>query len=177
MMIAFEAQQQARQAVIRQIKMKGKAKVSLMPRAEITRLANEHLRRNAAELLAQAEASGAVQNLQLAHERRAVDAQAELLVRISSAKWRAKVIIGYARVSTDGQTLDAHKRPWRAGAERVFAEKVSGAVTDRSLARAIATLGPGTRYSSPMRKVSHGPNRHRAEHLGKRERTAHYWAD
>ena len=76
MMIAFEAQQQARQAVIRQIKMEGKAKVSLMPRAEITRLANEHLRRNAAELLAQAEASGAVQNLQLAHERRAVDAQA-----------------------------------------------------------------------------------------------------
>ena len=79
MMIACEAQQQARQAVIRQIKMEGKAKVSLMPRAEITRLANEHLRRNAAELLAQAEASGAVQNLQLAHERRAVDAQAELL--------------------------------------------------------------------------------------------------
>jgi DNA invertase Pin-like site-specific DNA recombinase len=55
------------------------------------------------------------------------------------------VIIGYARVSTDGQTLDAqHAALAAAGAERVFAEKVSGAVTDRkALARAIAALGAG----------------------------------
>jgi DNA invertase Pin-like site-specific DNA recombinase len=54
------------------------------------------------------------------------------------------VIIGYARVSTDGQTLDAqHAALAAAGATRVFAEKVSGAVTDRrQLARAIAALGP-----------------------------------
>jgi DNA invertase Pin-like site-specific DNA recombinase len=66
-------------------------------------------------------------------------------VHISSAKWRAKVIIGYARVSTDGQTLDAqHAALAAAGAERVFAEKVSGAVTDRrQLARAIAALSAG----------------------------------
>ena len=55
------------------------------------------------------------------------------------------MIIGYARVSTDGQTLDAqHAALAAAGAERVFAEKVSGAVTDRkALARAIAALGAG----------------------------------
>jgi DNA invertase Pin-like site-specific DNA recombinase len=53
------------------------------------------------------------------------------------------MIIGYARVSTDGQTLDAqHAALAAAGAERVFAEKISGAVTDRkALAKAIAALG------------------------------------
>src|ERR1700738_4236162 len=51
----------------------------------------------------------------------------------------------YARVSTDGQTLDAqHAALAAAGAEKVFAEKISGAVTDRkALAKAIAALGPG----------------------------------
>jgi DNA invertase Pin-like site-specific DNA recombinase len=55
------------------------------------------------------------------------------------------MISGYARVSTDGQTLDAQEAALRAaGAERVFAEKISGAVTDRkALARAIASLGSG----------------------------------
>jgi DNA invertase Pin-like site-specific DNA recombinase len=55
------------------------------------------------------------------------------------------MIIGYARVSTDGQTLDAqHSALAAAGAERVFAEKVSGAVTERkALAKAIAACGPG----------------------------------
>jgi DNA invertase Pin-like site-specific DNA recombinase len=54
-------------------------------------------------------------------------------------------IFGYARVSTDEQTLDAQEAALRAaGAERVFAEKISGAVTDRkALARAMAALGPG----------------------------------
>ena len=55
------------------------------------------------------------------------------------------MILGYARVSTDGQTLDAqHAALTAAGAERVFAEKVSGAVTERkALAKALAALGPG----------------------------------
>ena len=55
------------------------------------------------------------------------------------------MIVGYARVSTDGQTPDAQNAALiAAGAERVFAEKVSGAVTDRkALAKAIAALGAG----------------------------------
>jgi DNA invertase Pin-like site-specific DNA recombinase len=54
------------------------------------------------------------------------------------------MIIGYARVSTDGQSLESQEAALRAaGAERVYAEKISGAVTDRkALARAIAALGP-----------------------------------
>ena len=55
------------------------------------------------------------------------------------------MIIGYARVSTDGQTLDAQEAALKAaGAEKVFAEKISGAVTDRrQLARAISALSEG----------------------------------
>jgi DNA invertase Pin-like site-specific DNA recombinase len=55
------------------------------------------------------------------------------------------MIVGYARVSTDGQTLDAQQAALRsAGCEKVFAEKQSGAKTDRAqLAKAIAALGPG----------------------------------
>jgi DNA invertase Pin-like site-specific DNA recombinase len=54
-------------------------------------------------------------------------------------------IIGYARVSTDGQTLDAQQASLKAaGAERVFAEKISGTVTDRkALAKALGALEPG----------------------------------
>jgi DNA invertase Pin-like site-specific DNA recombinase len=57
-----------------------------------------------------------------------------------------EMIVGYARVLTDGQTLDAQQAALlAAGAEKVFAEKVSGAVTERkALARAIAALGHGT---------------------------------
>jgi DNA invertase Pin-like site-specific DNA recombinase len=54
-------------------------------------------------------------------------------------------VIGYARVSTDGQTLDSQQSALlAAGAEKVFAEKISGAVTDRkALAKAIAALSAG----------------------------------
>ena len=53
--------------------------------------------------------------------------------------------IGYARVSTDGQTLDAQQTALRvAGAAKVYSEKISGAVTDRpALAKALAALGNG----------------------------------
>lgn len=54
-------------------------------------------------------------------------------------------IYGYARVSTDGQTLDAQVAQLRAaGAEKVFREKISGATTNRAqLARLIHTLNVG----------------------------------
>jgi DNA invertase Pin-like site-specific DNA recombinase len=58
---------------------------------------------------------------------------------------RNEMIIGYARVSTDGQSLESqHAALLAAGAERIFAEKISGAVTERkALAKAIAALGTG----------------------------------
>jgi DNA invertase Pin-like site-specific DNA recombinase len=55
------------------------------------------------------------------------------------------MIYGYARVSTDGQTLTAQQEELRsAGVERVYSEKISGAISDRPmLAKAIAALGNG----------------------------------
>jgi DNA invertase Pin-like site-specific DNA recombinase len=51
--------------------------------------------------------------------------------------------IGYARVSTDGQTLHAQTEALQGvGCARIFAEKISGAYSDRpQLAKAIAALG------------------------------------
>jgi DNA invertase Pin-like site-specific DNA recombinase len=55
------------------------------------------------------------------------------------------MIVGYARVSTDGQTLDAQQSELRkAGVEKVYSEKISGAISDRpALAKAIDGLGNG----------------------------------
>lgn len=54
-------------------------------------------------------------------------------------------ILGYARVSTDGQTLDAQiEALGAAGAGRIFKEKVSGAKTDRAeLAKLLKALEAG----------------------------------
>jgi DNA invertase Pin-like site-specific DNA recombinase len=58
---------------------------------------------------------------------------------------RTEMIKGYARVSTDGQTLEAQQEALRtAGATQVFSEKQSGIETDRAaLARCLASLEPG----------------------------------
>lgn len=55
------------------------------------------------------------------------------------------MIYGYARVSTDGQTLDAQREALiAAGAEKVFAETASGAKSDRAeLAKVLAHVGKG----------------------------------
>jgi DNA invertase Pin-like site-specific DNA recombinase len=55
------------------------------------------------------------------------------------------MIFGYARVSTDGQSVDAQVKALRAaGAEKIFKETASGAKSDRAqLRRAIAALGEG----------------------------------
>ena len=53
--------------------------------------------------------------------------------------------IGYARVSTDGQSLQSQTEALHgAGCARIFAEKISGAYSDRpQLAKAIAALAEG----------------------------------
>ncbi len=58
---------------------------------------------------------------------------------------RPSRLIGYARVSTYGQTLDAQLEQLKAaGCVRVYREKVTGARADRrELLRMIATLAPG----------------------------------
>ena len=55
------------------------------------------------------------------------------------------MIYGYARVSTDGQSVAAQVKDLRAtGAEKVFRERASGAKTDRlQLRRALEKLDTG----------------------------------
>jgi DNA invertase Pin-like site-specific DNA recombinase len=54
-------------------------------------------------------------------------------------------ILGYARVSTNDQTLDIQYAALaQAGCTKVFAEKISGARSDRpQLAKLLKSLGPG----------------------------------
>jgi DNA invertase Pin-like site-specific DNA recombinase len=55
------------------------------------------------------------------------------------------VLLGYARVSTDGQTLEAQLEALKAaGCEKIHAEKRSGATTDRkALSKLMRDASPG----------------------------------
>jgi hypothetical protein len=70
-----------------------------------------------------------------------------ILCKTYAQKWGAEMTVyGYARVSTDGQTLAAQDAALHAaGAAKVYAEKVSGASTDgrKALAQALKALRPG----------------------------------
>jgi hypothetical protein len=76
--IHWQMHRAAREIVIKRLKAEG-AKTTLMARSQITRLGLEYLRENQAELLAQAEASGAVQRLRVEADFAKIksDAQAE----------------------------------------------------------------------------------------------------
>ena len=53
-------------------------------------------------------------------------------------------ILGYARVSTNGQDLAGQVATLQAGCVRIYREKASGAKTDRpELAKLLRALGPG----------------------------------
>jgi len=86
----------------------------------------------------------AAQNLNLTHKPRATEALGEFLNETSERK-DANMILGYARVSSDGQSLDNQLSALRAaGAERVYSEKESGARADRNaLHKALQALGEG----------------------------------
>jgi DNA invertase Pin-like site-specific DNA recombinase len=67
-------------------------------------------------------------------------------------------MVGYARVSTDGQTLDAQQAALREErGTQVFAKKQSGARTDRAvLARCIASLEAGdTEVITKLDRLAH----------------------
>jgi hypothetical protein len=81
------------------------------------------------------------------------------------------VIYGYARVSTDGQSLESQLSALTAaGAEKVYSEKQSGAKTDRAaLARVLdgmfASLRGGPSHDMQDTRVVPA-DRHRASIMG-----------
>jgi hypothetical protein len=87
MMIAWEARREEREIVKRKLKAQG-VKVSLLSASTITQHANEYLRRHAAELLAAAEASGAVQKLFSRLRNGSTFAQ-NMLRRLASREWKS----------------------------------------------------------------------------------------
>jgi len=77
-MVLSLAKREAREAVERRLRAEGTRPTS-MTLSEIKRLADAHLRQHAAELLAQAERSGAVQNLRNSIRQKLIDLEAKSL--------------------------------------------------------------------------------------------------
>ncbi|MGP8262858.1 MAG: recombinase family protein [Rhodoblastus sp.] len=69
----------------------------------------------------------------------------KIVAKVEGFRQHPQMIFGYARVSTDGQSVDAQvKALLAAGAEKVIRETASGAKTDRAqLRRVISSLGEG----------------------------------
>src|SRR5258708_20979145 len=84
----------------------------------------------------------AVRFSRLTHSAIRSETTIEILCRYHVRNGGMDMIVGYARVSTDGQTLDTQEAALKAArATRVYSEKISGTVTDRrALARAITSL-------------------------------------
>src|SRR3954451_22940917 len=84
-----------------------------------------------------------INDLRFLHKTQATDIKPVCLCRIYVQNMG--MIYGYARVSTDGQSVEAQVTALRAvEAEKVFREVASGAKTDRTqLRRALDALGPG----------------------------------
>ena len=140
----MEAMRLARNAVRQELKAQG-VKLSYYKASELYELAKHWYCHHHDQLfdvaLRQVLADGLRANLSKSVQR----ANARSCKGFCCANLGCKMIIGYARVSTDGQELDAqHASLKAAGAEKVFAEKESGAKTDRkALAKALASLGAG----------------------------------
>ena len=84
------------------------------------------------------------------------------------------MIRGYARVSTDGQSLDAqHSALAAAGAEKIFAEKISGAVTDRAALARCPGRVPGSRWHRGRLRQSPRGQIPRGEVSRRRSRASH----
>jgi DNA invertase Pin-like site-specific DNA recombinase len=84
-----------------------------------------------------------VQNSQLPHRKFSAEKADEYLCGSLVQNWRVTMLYGYARVSTGGQSLEAQDTALRAaGCTKVYAEKVSGAKTDRAeLGKVLKKLG------------------------------------
>jgi DNA invertase Pin-like site-specific DNA recombinase len=69
----------------------------------------------------------------------------KIVAKVFTFRHLRGMIFGYARVSTDGQSVDAQVKQLRAaGAEKIFRETASGAKTDRrEMAKAIRAVGDG----------------------------------
>jgi DNA invertase Pin-like site-specific DNA recombinase len=80
------------------------------------------------------------------HQTFEVDFKRDILCGIHAQNRRLKMAhLGYARVSTDGQSLTAQVAELKAaGCTEIFQEKISGAKADRKqLAKVIGRLGKG----------------------------------